>query len=86
MVLALARKIANRFSVRSIGPMKHAIVNLAVGLGLAIVETAIQQHRGWVKEKRQPAGRFTAGDLVAAVIRVKLPFVGRIRRLRRIRI
>ncbi len=27
---ALARKIANRFSVRSIGPMKHAIVNLAV--------------------------------------------------------
>lgn len=26
----VSRKIANRFSVRSIGPMKHAIVNLAV--------------------------------------------------------
>ena len=66
MVLALARKIANRFSVRSIGPMKHAIVNLAVQVwGLAIVETAIQQHRGWVKENTKPAGRFTAGDLVA---------------------
>lgn len=28
--LALARKIASRFSARSIVPMKHAIVNLAV--------------------------------------------------------
>ena len=58
MVLALARKIANRFSVRSIGPMmKHAIVNLAVQVwGLAIVETAIQQHRGWVKAEDSPLG------------------------------
>ena len=37
------------------------------GLGLAIVETAIQQHRGVGEGRRQPAGRFTAGDLVAAV-------------------
>ncbi len=57
MVPALARKIASRFSARSIVPMKHAIVNLAVQVwGLAIVETAIQQHRGWVKAEDSPLG------------------------------
>ena len=50
MVLALARKIANRFSVRSIGTDEaRDRESGGIGLGLAIVETAIQQHRGWVK-------------------------------------
>ncbi|VTQ24425.1 two-component sensor kinase [Escherichia coli] len=45
-----------QISVRSIVPMKHAIVNLAVQFGAAIVETAIQQHRGWVKAEDSPLG------------------------------
>ena len=68
MVLALARKIANRFSVHSIGPMKRAIVNLAVQVwGWRLSETAIQQHRGWVKAEDSPLGGLRLVNLVAAV-------------------
>ena len=49
-------KTASRSSVRSTAPMKRATANPAAPASAAIVEAAVNQHRGWVKAEDSPLG------------------------------
>ncbi len=86
MVLALAQKADHEQIFRPFYRTDEARDRESggTGLGLAIVETAIQQHRGWVKAEDSPLGG------LRLVIWLHLAngsgLLGRIRRLRRIRI